>query len=269
MKRKHLIFFAIILCLLLASCSFIPPSSLPHVTTPSSTGDETTTTPSAPSTTYDGPVVTVPSTKGVSVMIDAGHGEIDPGALGICEGTKYYEKDINLAVSLILRDELLKRGYEVFMIREDDTSLLHGRDNITEAVARRELGVSLEADLYISIHCNSYAGQARAYGPIIFYNGKANYNSEEFASELASAVTERTTALFPSTRACRTIRDDDYAVLKIKSMPSFIFEMGFLTDEEDILLLKDAEWQRAMAISIADGVDRLCEKKYIKQETTK
>lgn len=202
-------------------------------------------------------------------MIDAGHGEVDPGALGVCEGATYYEKDINLAASLILRDELLKRGYEVFMIREDDTSLLHGRDNIAEAVARRELGSSLDADIYLSIHCNSYAGQARAYGPIIFYNGKTDYNSEVFANELASAVTERTTSLFPSTRACRTIRDDDYAVLKIKNMPSFIFEMGFLTDEGDMLLLKDAEWQKAMALSIADGVDRLCEKKYIKQETTK
>jgi N-acetylmuramoyl-L-alanine amidase len=71
---------------------------------------------------------------------------------------------------------------------------------------------------------------------------------------------------FPDTRACRVTRDDDYAVLKVDTMPSFIIEMGFMTDDNDLRLLIDEEWQKAMAMALADSVDSLYEKKYIGSE---
>ncbi|MBQ5800488.1 MAG: N-acetylmuramoyl-L-alanine amidase, partial [Clostridia bacterium] len=176
-----------------------------------------------------------------------------------------FEKNINLSVCLFLRDELIARGYTVELIREDDTSLLHGRDNIAEAVARRSMGKHVGADLYLSLHCNSFAGSARAYGPIVFYRGVGDYSPTEMANEIKETVTD-TMKAFPDTRACRVTRDDDYAVLKVDTMPSFIIEMGFMTDDNDLRLLIDEEWQKAMAMALADSVDSLYEKKYIGSE---
>ncbi len=256
MRKIALTFFvAIGLFLCLISCEYnIILGDLPTVT--------------EPSVTTVAPSVTEPPENpknDIVIMLDAGHGDIDPGSLGYVDGKTYFEKDINLSVCLILRDELIKRGYTVELIRDDDSSLLHGRDNIKEAVARRELGQNVGADLYLSIHCNSYAGSARAYGPIIFYRGAGKYSPEEMANEIKEAVTNRMKA-FPDTRECRVIQDDDYAVLKVDSMPSFIVEMGFMTDDSDMKMLIDSKWQTAMAKSLADSVDSLYEKKYIESE---
>lgn len=256
MRKIALTVFAVIgFFLCLASCEFnIILGDLPPVT--------------EPSVTTGSPTVTEPPENpknDIIIMLDAGHGDIDPGSLGYVDGKTYFEKDINLSVCLMLRDELIKRGYTVEMIREDDSSLLHGRDNIKEAVARREKGSNVGADLYLSVHCNSYAGSARAYGPIVFYRGVGKYSPEKMANEIMAAITSRMKE-FPDTRECRVIRDDDYAVLKIDTMPSFIIEMGFMTDDSDMRMLADTEWQSAMAKSLADGVDSLYEKKYIESE---
>jgi N-acetylmuramoyl-L-alanine amidase len=256
MRKKILTLLAVVgLLLCLISCELnIVFGELPTVTEP-------------PLTTL-APSVTEPPENpksGVVVMLDAGHGDIDPGTLATYSGTTYLEKNINLSVCLFLRDELISRGYTVELIREDDTSLLHGRDNIAEAVARRSMGKDVGADLYLSLHCNSFAGSARAYGPIVFYRGVGDYSPTEMANEIKETVTD-TMKAFPDTRACRVTRDDDYAVLKVDTMPSFIIEMGFMTDDNDLRLLIDEEWQKAMAMALADSVDSLYEKKYIGSE---
>lgn len=251
------------LALSLFACAYTPQSPTPVGTEASSDtyGAET----SAPSDT--GEETQAPDTanerkKRVHIMIDAGHGEIDPGAVVKYDGVTYKEKDINLSVALLLRDELVFRGYTVFLAREDDSSLLHGRDNIEEIKARRTLAVEKETDFYISLHCNSFDGASRAYGPIIFYREKVSYKAKALAEILKDSVTEGMKG-YPDTRECRMTRDDDYAVLKTESMPTLLFEMGFLTDESDARQLLDTEWQRSLAIAIADGIDTLYEKKYI------
>ena len=68
---------------------------------------------------------------------------------------------------------------------------------------------------------------------------------------------------FPTTRACRLVDDGDYIVLKNKKMPSFLIEMGFLTDESDLSLFVSEDWRSAMARAIADGIDKLLEDDFI------
>ena len=256
MRKKIFTLLTVIgLLLCLISCELnIVFGELPSVTEP-------------PVTTL-APSVTEPPKNpknDIVVMLDAGHGDIDPGTLGYYGDATYFEKNINLSVCLFLRDELTARGYTVELIRESDTSLLHGRDNIAEAVARRRLGIEVGADLYLSVHCNSFAGSARAYGPIVFYRGVGDYSPEKMANEIKDTVTDAMKS-FPDTRECRAKRDDDYAVLKEDTMPSFIIEMGFMTDESDLRMLIDEEWQKAMARALADSVDSLYEKKYIESE---
>ncbi|MBE6696027.1 MAG: N-acetylmuramoyl-L-alanine amidase [Ruminococcaceae bacterium] len=260
-------FFALLLTSFFAfsllACAYIPPSPIPSE---SEAGPETqekeTSAPSETGADTQAPDTADEIKKGVHIMIDAGHGEIDPGAVVKYDGVTYKEKDINLSVALFLRDELALRGYTPSLIRENDESLLHGRDNIEEIKARRTLAVEKETDLYISLHCNSFDGAARAYGPIVFYREKVDYKAKVFAQTLKDSVTEGMKG-YPDTRECRMTRDDDYAVLKTESMPTLLLEMGFLTDESDARQLFDAEWQRTLARAIADGIDTLYDKKYI------
>ena len=228
-----------------ASDTSTPPLTLP----PSTQTPPTPTTTGAP--------------NNITVVLDAGHGENDPGAEAYKNGVKYQEKSINLAVALMLRDELLSRGYTVLMIRDDDTSLLSGWDTQGEAVARRSYGVNANADLYISLHCNSYTGTGgRAWGPIIFYNGRAGYKSQNMVKILQSALSSSFEG-FDLMRECRIRDDGDYIVLKSSAMPSFLVEMGFMTDSSDLTMLLDEEWQREMARALAKGIDGLYKNDYI------
>ena len=245
------------------SCAYLPESPVTDVIeTEADTQPPETASPSETDVETQAPDTENEIKKSVNIMIDAGHGEIDPGAVVTYDGITYKEKDINLSVALLLRDELLLRGYTVFLVREDDTSLLHGWDNIEEIKERRAQALEKQTDFYISLHCNSFDGAGRAYGPIIFYREKVDYNAKDFAEILKAAI-DGGMKDYPDTRECRVKRDDDYAVLKIESMPTLLFEMGFLTDESDAVQLFDKEWQRALACALANGIDALYEGKYI------
>ena len=261
-KKLFELFLLSFLLFSLFACAYIPQNPTPAE---SKTGKDTSPSDTAVSTSSEetkAPDGADDRKKSVHIMIDAGHGEIDPGASATYDGVTYKEKDINLSVALLLREELVLRGYTVFLVREDDYSLLHGRDNIEEIKARRTFAAEKETDFYISLHCNSFSGTSRAYGPIVFYREKVDYKAKAFAQILKDSITEGM-ADYTDTRECRMTRDDDYAVLKTESMPTLLLEMGFLTDESDAMQLVDKEWQASLAKAIADGIDVMYEKKYI------
>lgn len=86
------------------------------------------------------------------VVIDAGHGGIDPGS----DNKGFLEKDINLQISLKLQQALLDKGYRVLMTRSDDTAL--------ELTERSDFANEVEADLFISIHQNCYLQDSSVSG---------------------------------------------------------------------------------------------------------
>ena len=93
------------------------------------------------------------------VIIDAGHGGMDGGAVGV-DGI--VEKDINLAIALKLRDQLLINGYEVILTRDSDTSL-HDADKssvreqkISDIKNRMKMIEANEDAIFLSIHQNQF-----------------------------------------------------------------------------------------------------------------
>lgn len=229
-----------------------PESTLPTVVT---TAPPTTTQPTT------APPVKNPR-EDILVCLDAGHGLIDPGAIGKLKGVTYYEKNLNLAVALLTKQELEARGYRVLMIRTGDTALLGGADKnasyktADEAVARRQLAKRMGADLYISIHCNAYVGTIRAYGPLVFYNSSESTTYR--ALSLARAFSARFTELnagFAGARACDVRAGDSYIVLRELTMPALLLELGFMTDEGDLSLLIRRDWQEGCAGAIGAGVE--------------
>src|SRR5690606_15960727 len=117
------------------------------------------------------------SAYAAKVVVDAGHGGSDPGAIGV-NGLR--EKDANLDISLRLQKELLDRGYEVLMTRTEDVYLSLGQ--------RVNIARQSNADLFVSIHANSYHSPDVS-GALILYYDDAYPQKSYPASEEMKALT--------------------------------------------------------------------------------
>jgi N-acetylmuramoyl-L-alanine amidase len=176
------------------------------------------------------------------VCIDPGHGGNDSGA--VANGIR--EKDVNLAVSLMVRDMLQAQGIEVLITRDTDVFVsFHDRVNLAN---------SKRADAFISIHHNA-AANTEARGLEIFYSivgGEGKRLSEFIHSRYRALIPE-----LPS-RGVKTKRLNDgrdyYYVIRETRMPAIIIEGGFLTNAEDTALTTQRYFQERQAQAISQGV---------------
>lgn len=172
------------------------------------------------------------------VVLDAGHGGKDPGAYEKNYNT--YEKDINLKILLQLKDILeANNNIKVYYTRlEDETIYLNPRVNLANEV---------QADLFISIHCNSSESGA-ANGLEVLYNEKdmgAGFTSYKLAgllfNELQSLTKRINRGLVPAS---------EMVIVGKSEVPVALIETGFLSNADDYAFLTNSEQQRAIAESI-------------------
>ncbi len=165
------------------------------------------------------------------VTVDPGHGGIDPG----CGEEGSLEKDVVLPISMKLKELLEAAGVTVVMTRTtDETVSLDDRAIIANNAA---------SDLFVSVHCNSYEGEARGMD--------CYYHKNDSAKLLAQAILDRAGELGIVTRQ---IQKNNYQVLWDTDMPAVLVETGFLTDPEDRAALLDPAHQDKVARAIADAV---------------
>ena len=182
------------------------------------------------------------------VVLDPGHGGRDPGKVG-AQGEQ--EKDINLAISLKVKERLEKDGMEVVMTREEDVMLadedasnkkLEDLNNRIRIINERQPAVA------VSIHQNSYS-DASVKGAQIFYfthSDKGKQAAEALQKELLEFDQENT----------RKIKaNDTYYLLKKTEVPTVIVECGFLSCPEEAALLTDEAYQKKLAEAIAKGIE--------------
>lgn len=186
------------------------------------------------------------------VVIDPGHGGIDPGAIG-ADDTE--EKGINLAISHYLKDILTANGYEVIMTRETDTSI---NDPSAKSVFeikssdlknRVKIIESYPKAIAVSIHQNKFPSEATS-GAQMFY-GRKNPQSEIVAQSIQDAFREN---LQPDNK--REIKRSTSAVYIIHNTknPIVLVECGFISNSKERELLKDEEYQQKVAFTIYCGI---------------
>jgi len=192
------------------------------------------------------------SLEGRIVVVDAGHGGIDSGA----NRPGAIEKEINLAIALQVRDNLKGYGAKVILTRDSDVELSDLCDN--EKVRgryRRDLNARLEmveesdADLFVSIHANASTNPRRR-GIECYYAA-----SSEAGKRLALAIQEQLRSVAPVSQVAKSA---DYFVLRRNKVPAALVEVGFITNAEELALLQTPEYQRALAVAVASGIDRFC-----------
>lgn len=197
--------------------------------------------------------------SGYTVVIDPGHGGPDGGAVA-SDGT--VEKTIALTVSQHLRDYLQQAGAYVVMTREDDRDLAnpetkgYSRRKWEDLKARLTLIRDNHADLFFSVHLNSNPGGGR--GAQVFYDSEL-----EASKRLAQAIQARFQKELHSKRDIEP--QEDLYLLRHSHIPAVLAEVGFLSDPEELKLLKQNSYQKKIAYAIYQGIlDYLAE---LQQET--
>lgn len=183
----------------------------------------------------------------ITVVIDAGHGGKDAGAIGYDNNC---EKDINLAIALMLYDYLMFSGYNAVLIRSGDYEFYKNGEQRTRSdlYNRMDYINSVENSVLISIHQNHFENEAE-WGSQVWYSANTS-ESKEIADCIQSSIVE---FLQPENKRSNKQSDDSYYLLYKAKVPSVMVECGFISNREENIKLQDASYQNNMAYSIMVG----------------
>lgn len=178
-----------------------------------------------------------PGTRRLSgtVVIDPGHGGKDPGARSILG---FYEKGINLSVALDVARLLEQKGLRVKMTRTDDY--------YPELEERAAMANNLNADLFVSIHADSFPKSSRR-GYTIYVAKAASSYSRQAARAIARSMSGTGLNSFG-------VQTANYHVLTDTCGPAVLVEMGYLTNRSEAALLRSSSFQDRIAEAIANGI---------------
>ncbi|MGZ9584102.1 N-acetylmuramoyl-L-alanine amidase [Paenibacillus marinisediminis] len=164
-----------------------------------------------------------------TVVIDAGHGDHDSGAVSV---RKRYEKTANLGIALKVA-ELAKNEPKLNIV------LTRSTDEFLELSERVKIANNLNADLFVSIHHNSIDNKPSVGGTETYYN---RADSKAFAETMHKYLMKGTQL------KDRGVKYGDHHVTRNTKMPAILLEVGFLTnpDEEAKIFDEDFQWRVAM-----------------------
>lgn len=221
------------------------------------------------------------------IVIDPGHGGRDPGAVGL-NGT--LEKDVTLAVGLVIKSKLkIQKKYKVILTRS--------RDKFLKLRDRVNIGQSVKADLFISLHADSIKNRSIRGGSVYTLSEKASdkeaealanrenradligvksdldKEDDDVAKILISLVQRETmnhSLIFASDLISqfnkvgkilrKGHRQAGFVVLKSPDVPSVLVEMGFLSNKIDEKKLNSLRFQEKIANTIIDSIEKYFDK---------
>ncbi|OCT10882.1 N-acetylmuramoyl-L-alanine amidase CwlD [Paenibacillus pectinilyticus] len=191
--------------------------------------------------------------SGKTIALDAGHGGPDGGAESK-DGV--IEKDINLAITLQLRDYLQQAGAVVVLTRETDTDLAesgtkgYSKRKTQDLHNRADLIQNNNADMFLSIHLNSIPSEKWRGAQTFYYlNNPDNPN-------LAALIQAELRRNLENTDRVAKLADKTVYLLKTLKIPSALVEVGFLSNPEEAKLLADENYQKMLAASVYQGILR-------------
>ena len=196
--------------------------------------------------------------EGKIVILDAGHGGEDCGAIGV---SGVYEKDINLSVTLLVGEELERRGYLVVYTRTDDRMLYKPEENvkgirkISDLKNRCEVASRYPGAAFVSIHMNSF-GMEKYSGLQVYYS-ENDPTSRNLAEKVQTTVRD---SLQTSNK--RKIKSGkDMYVLENVTNPAILIECGFLSNASECAKLSEKEYQKQLSFFIVCGIIEYNEEK--------
>lgn len=185
------------------------------------------------------------------ILIDPGHGGRDGGG---SSKSGVVEKEVNLEISLKLREKLKEMGYEVIMTRDCDKGLYSpsAKNKKKEDLANRcKLKKDSNCDLFISIHQNMFP-ESKYYGAQVWYTDNA------YSKKLARMVQENLKMdLSDNNNRLEKAARDDYRILRCQAeRPGVLVECGFLSNTEEAQKLAKNDYQQKIADSLAGSINK-------------
>jgi len=216
------------------------------------------------------------------IVIDAGHGGKDPGAVGY---RKYREKVVVMQISKQLRNILKSRGYKVYMTRD--------RDKFVKLSNRTKYANKRNADIFLSIHANAVGkkGAKKVHGIECYFLSKSRssrakkvaakensadlsdmnfYGKQSFLNTLNShnivasnklAIDLQRGMLGSLKKSYKNVKDGGvregpFWVLVGAQMPSVLVEVGFISHPTEARRLVSSKYQKKLVLGLADGIER-------------
>ena len=182
------------------------------------------------------------------VVIDAGHGGMDPGKIGINDVA---EKEINLSIALKVKKYLEFNDVKVVMTRETDKGLNDpevSNKKVQDMKRRLALIEETAPELAVSIHQNSYP-EEYVHGAQVFYYGDSQ-KGKQAAELLQAQFVDKADP--DNTRQIKP--NDSYYLLKKTSVPIVIAECGFLSNQEEAEKLCSDAYQEKIAWAVTVGI---------------
>lgn len=189
-----------------------------------------------------------------TVIVDAGHGGEDPGAVSDFSGMA--EKDLNLRIAMMVKAYLELDGYQVIMTRtEDILQYKQGTSNITDKrrqdlQTRRALIDASNADIVVSIHLNKFP-EGKYYGAQAFFPPESS-DSERLAKTLQEALKQQ---VDPSNKRVALVKKERIVLFKNLKVPTALIECGFLSNQTDEANLRQVDYQDKIAKAVKSGID--------------
>ncbi len=213
-----------------------------------------------------------------SIVIDPGHGGVDPGAVG---SKGLYEKDVNLAISRMLR-QYIKDSLKI------DVILTRDRDLYLSLKERTNMANRNSADLFVSIHCNATKRGVKRSGFETYFLSEAKTNEERAVAALENASLQFDNVMMPSNDISfilydlaqsayldesnnfaesiqasaerhlkipsRGVKQAGFYVLHGAFMPAVLVECAFISNPDEEKLLRKKEFQKQLAFCIYQGI---------------
>lgn len=177
---------------------------------------------------------------------------VSSGTEGVVTGVPEYQ--VNLEVSMKLKNILEAKGYAVYMVRETNDVKLSNQE-------RAQMANGSGASVFLRLHCNS-DDSSSANGALTMcptsenpYCGEIASDSKKLSSLVGSSLCRRTGA-----RNRGVIETDQMSGINWCEIPVTIIEMGFMSNPQEDQKLSDDQYQKRLAEGIAEGVDRYFEK---------
>ena len=188
------------------------------------------------------------------IIIDAGHGGEDGGAIGV-DGT--LEKDLNLYIAQVLRDMLVSCGYSVVMTRNEDkmlydpTSDYKGRKKALDLAQRVKIANSYENSIFISIHMNSFPQEQ--YSGLQVYYSKNSTLSKSLADSVQSLIHENIQT--ENGRKTKQAGSNIFVLDRI-SNPAILIECGFISNHKECADLSQNEYRQKLSLGIFSAITK-------------
>lgn len=194
---------------------------------------------------YEKAVVSVMSAAfNTVVILDAGHGGEDCGAVGV---NGVFEKDLNLSIAFCLRDLLVAAGVNVEMTRTEDRLLytkeqdIKGQRKINDLKNRLLFTQSYEDAIFVSLHMNKFS-QSTSFGTQVWYSD--HDKAQDLAKRIQTNIKQN---LQPNNYRKIKLCDSSMYLLYRSIHPSVLVECGFLSNDVECAQLCQSEYQKQLS----------------------